>query len=1247
MIYLVQIYFGERFRMKKIICNVTFLSLIFILISGLSFSMTRSELTDLIREKKRQDESLRNLDLSHMDLSGMEFSGLDIQNVDFSNSNLTNSKFEKMKIEGGIFTKANIDGSLFQFVEVVECKFFNTSATGVRFLVSGIEESSFKNMSFIKSKLQSGVISRSTFDNVEFKNTEFEELGIENITLNKVDFNTLSIIHVEMENVFSEELTIENSTFLESYIKNSNLTLPIFTHTKFLDSEIRHSVFQHLVIDHSDFSHSDIFASNLEGASIDQSIFEKSKFLFSDFESTVIKNSRLDYAQFDHADLSHSRVSESSMKGGNFYDASMYKAKFRDVDLSEAIFKNTDMREADLTGSSIKKTIFKDPWINGVTWVDGTKDVKMLSKELGVEKISRGINYHLRYGKDIKDIWLFFSGTILLIFGLAPFYLMSDLKKSVLYEFSLLLCNIAVLAFALTEFSMMLLGNDILWGIIILLLGSFIVSNLALFINHVFCTTPQYFLLRLKRCHVWGALGVLGLGIFIVLVLDDSNHVTGIMEIIFFVVLGFLLLIYLATPIWTLIRGVFQKNIDCIAMSAAIGMTILTCVPFILWTFNLIDYQRGIAILPIAGGVIFILSPIGIVLRRFILINNNLVKTSETLKQQTVELENKNGELKKINELKDEFLANTSHELRTPLNGIIGIADSLVDIPGVKCDSVLSSNLSMIISSGKRLAALVNDILDFSKLQHNKLELSLKPIDMKALTDLSVVLLKPLYQAKKLDMINLIPGGEVSALADENRVQQILYNLLGNAIKFTKEGQIKISAERRGDYLAVHVSDSGIGIPKEKFDKIFQSFEQADGSTAREFGGTGIGLAITKKLVELHGGEIFVESVVGRGSTFTFTLPVSDQKANFSEVESAVNKIEYLPEIDQLEDIGQFSHTGRCSKILIVDDEPVNLQVLVNHLTHNNYNVLKANDAYEAIEILKCDTDIDLILLDIMMPRMTGYELCSIIRKERSASELPIVMLTAKNRVNDLVEGFDSGANDYLTKPVVKGELMARVNSHILLTRISKAAKRFVPLEFLDIFNKSSIADIELGENTQKEMTILFSDIRSFTSISEKMTPQENFDFINSYLSVMGPLVRQHGGFIDKYIGDGIMALFDCSPEKSIDSALAMLEGLEEFNKLQAAKGYDPIRIGIGINTGNLMLGTLGETHRMDSTAISDAVNLTSRIEGLTKKYHEEILITEGTKKRLSDSAHYQITYVDNVQVKGKEKWVKVYSVKK
>lgn len=410
------------------------------------------------------------------------------------------------------------------------------------------------------------------------------------------------------------------------------------------------------------------------------------------------------------------------------------------------------------------------------------------------------------------------------------------------------------------------------------------------------------------------------------------------------------------------------------------------------------------------------------------------------------------GRLQKLDKMKDEFLANTSHELRTPLNGIIGIAESLLDGATGALPPETRYNLSIILSSATRLAKQVDDILDFSRLKNRDLKLKRKPVDMYQLTQVVVALIEPLVGKKDVVLQNHIPPDLPFVEGDEDRLQQVMYNLIGNAIKFTDIGEITIRGREVDDMVEISVTDTGVGIPEDKFEVIFESFEQVDRSDAREFSGTGLGLTITKKLVELHGGEITVRSEVGKGSTFSFTLPVSSKPPEYRVYDAlrlATGHLVGTPEETEIEPevLQPVAPTGEPAdehrfKIMIVDDEPVNLQVLTNHLSLQNYAITQALNGMEALHTIEVYGKPDLILLDVMMPRMSGIDVCQRIRQKYSAHELPIILLTAKTQASDLVQGFAAGANDYVTKPFSKNALLARIRTHIQLSEYSIALTR-------------------------------------------------------------------------------------------------------------------------------------------------------------------------------------------------------------
>lgn len=768
-------------------------------------------------------------------------------------------------------------------------------------------------------------------------------------------------------------------------------------------------------------------------------------------------------------------------------------------------------------------------------------------------------------------------------------------------------------------------------------------------------------------------------------------------------------------------------------------------------------------------------------------LSHSFESMAQQMKQSFDKLEDQNRELKRLDKLKDEFLANTSHELRTPLNGIIGLAESLIDGVSGPLTRQTKNNLAMIVASGRRLSALVDDILDFSQLQHDRVEIDLRPVGIREAADVVLTLSRPLARQKQVQLVNAVSHRLPPVLADENRLQQILHNLVGNAVKFTECGMIGISAQivknpnvcslathnqltstcaqmtaesndysvangqtattefngypafngkaatvksnghsafaesrHRAEsnhqtvlvesknssskapfsnsdttvlvekeavptaamqpdspdisnyYLAITVSDTGIGIPESKLDHIFEPFEQADGSTSRIYGGMGIGLAVTKRLVELQGGTMSVLSSVGVGSQFTFTLPVSpngnqlirdreDDQAIFEEHTldvpldfrwpvQAILPAEIKEPVETSNADTEFDGLTRVMaqrkyRVLVVDDEPINRQVIMNHLSVQNYEVTQAADGPEALGLIADGLEPDVILLDVMMPRMTGFEVCRKLRETYPTHSLPVVMLTAKNRVSSLVEGLSAGANDYLTKPISKSELLARLKTHLYLSKINQAYSRFVPREFLQFLNKESIVEVELGDQVQQHMSVLFADIRDFTHLSEQMTPEQNFKFINAFLSRMEPAIAENHGFIDKYIGDAIMALFSRGADDALQASIMMLNRLAQYNQKRIEYGKNIIEIGIGINTGSLMLGTVGGRNRMDSTVISDTVNVASRIERMTRIYSVNLLISHHTFLQLENPNDYAMRVIDRVRAKGKVAYISVYEV--
>lgn len=408
---------------------------------------------------------------------------------------------------------------------------------------------------------------------------------------------------------------------------------------------------------------------------------------------------------------------------------------------------------------------------------------------------------------------------------------------------------------------------------------------------------------------------------------------------------------------------------------------------------------------------------------------------NEELEANITLIQNKNHELEAADKLKDEFLATTSHELRTPLHGMVGIAEALYTGENGPIAASHRHQLEIIINSGQRLTNLVNDLLDYHKMRHGNLDINRHVADLSSATSLVLELSQHLLGHKSIRIINQVDKSLPSVYADEQRLEQVLYNLIGNAIKYTSEGKIVISASVVDQFLRVQVVDTGHGIPANELEHIFEPLIQAGHDSNRYRQGSGLGLSISRQLIELMGGSLYVSSQPMVGATFSFTIPLATKEqiqqhkllskediAHYQTPENLEYNLEELAE--------ELPENPNGPLLLVADDEPVNLQVLSSFLRLEGYRVKTANDGPETLQTLEEEKP-ELLLLDVMMPGMSGYEVCQTLRKKYDHSQLPIIMLTALNQTQDRIRGFESGANDYLSKPFNKQELAARIKAHL------------------------------------------------------------------------------------------------------------------------------------------------------------------------------------------------------------------------
>jgi adenylate cyclase len=631
--------------------------------------------------------------------------------------------------------------------------------------------------------------------------------------------------------------------------------------------------------------------------------------------------------------------------------------------------------------------------------------------------------------------------------------------------------------------------------------------------------------------------------------------------------------------------------------------------------------------------------------------------------------------LLQLDRQKTEFFQNISHEFRTPITLIQGPLEAAV----ASKQGLSYPESAIALRNSRRLLRLVNQLLDLQRLDAGRMQPGFRPCNLVQFVSQIVESFRPYCEKKGLYLLTQM-GECPTVYLDMEKFDKVVYNLLSNAMKFTPSGgSIRVNVQPVDDKCILQVQDTGIGIVKEKIPHLFQRFRQAEGSENRSYEGSGLGLALVKELVELHGGKVTVESVYGKGTTFTvWLLPGSTHLSaeQVLEVPCQPNTNRANVELADLELVltgdDSESHTTdfdtQDSKvknghlILVVDDNPDLRAYVSGILRANNYQVQTACNGLEGLHLAN-EMVPSLIVSDLMMPVISGLEMIRVIRNEENLKGIPIILLTAKADEETRIEGTEHGADAYLAKPFNNRELLAEVRNLLALkenerrvvelnTYLTESVlKRFLPPALVQ---KAAAGELVLDLQPEPRLiTVLFSDIVGFTQLANTLRSRRVAELLNEYLEEMTRVVFDNGGTVDKFMGDAILALFG-APEEitpneqvrgAINTARAMLRSLEHLNQRWKQQGIfgagSAVQFRCGIHQGTAVVGMFGSAERSDYTAIGPSVNIAARLQQAAVP--GTILVSAAVADYLEDE---EMTKCSPLKLKGVDETVLTFAVK-